>query len=201
MGSTRQLIIVVNPKEGRLTTFKFADVVDGNDESKAFTCGYYPWSKGAGKSVLQETAFLGTTPAVGQTYQAFRDDKSQDGTTPIVARAITQRIDPDVRPDVNIKRVKTAKRFLSISFNGKSPSEVGLDVYYAKDSDPIKDPMVNWLEAKAASGDTVLGVEGDDVADWFNLRFECSGDNVEDDVLPAFDIGYYSMGNREGRDS
>lgn len=200
--STRQIIFGIDPRGSDPITFTlvFADIPDGNEDLKAFTCGYRPPTKGAGSSIAQESIFLGTTADAGLTFQALKDDKTQDGTTPIVARAITQRIDPDARPDANIARSKTTKRFLQVAFNGKAPDELGLDVYYAKDSDPLKDPSVNWIAATGAAGDTQLEIE-DGVADWLNLKFETTVSNVDDEIVSAFDVVYYGTGSREGRDS
>lgn len=200
--STRQIVFGIDPRGSDPLTFMlvFADIPDGNEDLKAFTCGYYPPTKGAGSSLAQETVFLGTTADAGITIQALRDDKTQDGTTPIVARAITQRIDPDARPDANIARSKSTKRFLQIAFNGKAPSDIGLAVYYAKDGDPIKDPAVNWIEATGASGDTQLEME-DGLADWLNFKFETTVSNVDDEIVSAFDVVYYTIGSKEGRDS
>ena len=200
--STRQIIFGIDPRGSDPLTFTlvFDDIQDGNEDLKAFTCGYYPPTKGAGSSLAQESIFLGTTTDAGLTFQALRDDKTQDGTTAITARAITQRIDPDARPDANIARSKSTKRFLQIAFNGKAPSDLGLDVYYAKDSDPIKDPAVTWIEATSATGDTQLEFE-DGLADWLNLKFETTVSNVDDEIISAFDVIYYGTGSREGRDS
>lgn len=165
MAVTRQLIFGIDPytNEQYINTFSFADVPDSNALSKAFTCGLVPNSRTSGVSLMQESVFLGTTSAVGVTYQAYKDTIGTDGTTGVTATAVFQRIDPEARADVPAMRAArqvTQKRFLSLDFASPTTYQDDVQVSYCQDGDPTTGDPITWKDFLGTIGDTKLSFDG-----------------------------------------
>jgi hypothetical protein len=196
-GTTRQLCFGIDPYTGEANLYEWIDVPDSNASAKSFTCGVVPAAKGAGINAMQETVFLGTTSAAAQTFQSFVDTVAMDGSQHIVGSAITHRIDPDCREDGPYGKSATAKRYESVQWCGKNPKENGAAVYFAKDSDPVNDPMVSWTELAGAADDSIATFESG-LAQWVNLKIVDSTANIGTVILPPFAVNYTTVGT--GRD-
>lgn len=203
MGITRQLIFGIDPysSEQRISTLSFADVPDANTTSKAFTCGLVPHSRSSGVSLMQETMFLGTTSAVGKTFQALKDTLSMDGAMAVTATAVTQRIDPEARADDsgrNAPRDVTQKRFLNLNFSVTSPFRDGMSISYCLDGDPISGDPVTWKDFLGTEGDTKISFDGAR-GNFCNLRFVDTSVRYNEIAVPAFALNYVPEGaEREG---
>lgn len=204
MGITRQLIFAIDPysNEQYINTFSFADVPDGNSSSKAFTCGLVPHSRTSGVSLMQESAFLGTTSGVGLTFQAFKDTLSKDGTSDVTATVVFQRIDPDARADITRHdsdgRNVTQKRFLNINFSLPSPYESGFAIDYCLDGDPTTGDPVTWKNFLGTAGNSKLSFDGA-LGTFFYLRIIDTSMRYNVIGVPPFSLEYISEGpEREG---
>lgn len=205
MAITRQLIFGIDPygREPYIQTFAFADVPDANEDSKAFTCGVVPHSRSSGVSLMQESVFLGTTSAVGKTFQAFRDTVAQDGSSTVTAMAVTQRLDPDARLDTGsdstqAKRV-TKKRFINVNFSGQSPLRSDVEISYCLDGDPLSGDPVVWRDFLADEGDTKLSFDGA-LGTFCHIKIVDESTTYNEVVFPPFCLEYISEGTeREGR--
>lgn len=200
MGLTRQIIFGIAPRDGAAFTLSYTDIADGNSSAKAFTCAIAPATRGSGVSLSQTTLFLGTT-AANLTYQTMRSDKGQDEATPVIGTFVTNRIDPDNRSDSQQIRRRTTKRFRRIGMVGFEPSRTGLEVSYARDADPILDSSTVVYESFEAGGDDSELEFPNGLCEFFHLRGTDSGNNAGQIVLSNFDVEYYTVGRRPGRDS
>lgn len=196
MGITRQIVFCTG-KDGELySTQSFSAVADGNSSAKAFVSAYVPPSKGTGVNPEQETIFVGTTSAVGKTYQIFRNDLALDDGATITGSAITRRIDPEARIDKNQIRIANSKRYHALRFHGQAPNLTDVIIEWTKDVDPTTSPMITWEELTGDSGDIVLEFESG-LAEWVHLRVTDTGTVVGRPVFNAFAIVYYPLGARE----
>lgn len=207
MGVTRVLIFAIDPYQeqgnlgpGLCTTISYADVPDGNDTEKAFTCAYVPPSKGLGVSIAQETMFLGTTSAAGKMYQTLDRRLSLDGSTAITYDVITARVDPDNSSDSS-SRESTTKRYDVLDFNGPSFLDFSGTGYWAKDCNPVEDASVTWKTFQHQAGKTGLYFESG-LANWIHVRATGSSPNSGSTVFSGFTVRYRHIGKGvEGRES
>lgn len=201
MSLTRQLIFGIDPyrQEGYIQTLSFEDVPDANTSSKAFTCGLVPNSRSSGASLLQETMFLGTTSAVGKTYQALKDTLSLDGSMASTATWVSQRIDPEARADSRNVRMVTQKRWLSVTFNGESVLRDGVSIQYCLDGDPLSGDPITWRDFVGSEGDRKLYFDGAR-SHWIHIKVVDESTTFNEIVIPPFSVEYISDGTeREGR--
>jgi hypothetical protein len=202
MGTTRQLIFGIDPygNEPLIQTLEFAQVPDANLTGKAFTCGVVPKARSSGVSLMQETVFLGTTSAVGKTFQALVDTLAEDDGETVTATAVTQRIDPDARADGSNFQSVTQKRYLTINFNGNSVIRTGASASYCLDGDPISGDPLTWVNFLGTTGDTKLSFDGAK-GNFAHLRFIDASNSYHEVAVPPFCVEYISEGvEREGRD-
>lgn len=200
MGITRQIIFGIAPKDGAAFTLSYAAIPDGNADGKAFSCALSPSTRGAGISLSQTTLFLGTVGA-NLTFQTLRYDKGMDQATAITGTFVTNRIDPDSRPDSQKGRARTTKRYRKVTTAGFEPSRVGLTLTHAKDLDPILDSStITYSAFEGGTDDSQLEFpEG--VAEFVHLKGTESGNNSGEIILSNFDVEYYTVGRRPGGDS
>lgn len=200
LGITRQIIFGIAPKDGAAFTLSYGDVADGNSGAKAFTCALAPSSRGAGVSLSQTTIFLGTTGAA-LTFQTMRNDKGLDGATAVTYDFITNRIDPDSRPDSQKGRARTTKRFKKLGFSGFEPAVAGTTITILRDLDPIIDASIATYEAIHQGSDTTELYFNNGLCEWFHLRGSGSGNIAGQIILSNFDTEFYTVGRRPGGDS
>lgn len=199
MAVTRQLIFVISPKDGVVNTYSFSGIDDANNEGKAFTCGYVPGARGSGSTLMQDLMFLGTTSAAGKTYRTFDDSLGLDGSDTIRSEFITARIDPDNRENFG-GRDSTTKRYEWVDLNGPNLAEIGGDIYWVSDTDPVNDPNLIWTEFNINSGDT-RGYFESGLANHVHLRGVHTGTDQGKVHLSGFAIHYITVARGEGRDS
>ena len=192
MAIVRQIIFAIDPETDESTTLSYSAVPDYNDDGYMFSCAFVPPAKGTAVNLLQETMFLGTQDA-GITLQTLRDDLSMDGSSSIVATAITSAIDPEtVAVERRDLRTRTTKRFRNISFGGNViPEAVGATICYCKDADPSSE-SVTWETFGGSAADRVRYFKSG-IAERIHLKIVDNVARVNQPVLSAFEIEYYNL--------
>lgn len=201
MGTTRQLIFAINPygDDEYMTTISFAQVPDANLTSKAFTCGLVQNGSTSGATLMQETVWLGTTDAVGKTFQAFDSSLAEDDGETVTAMAVTQRLDPDARADSKNPRFVSQKRYLTLNAHGKPLKRSGVTVQACVDGDPLSGDSLTWVDLQGDNDDQLLYFEGAR-GNFIHLKIVDSSNTHSEVAIPAFSIAYNPDGpEREGR--
>lgn len=200
MGITRQLVFGISPTDKAFFTLSYAQAPDGNADLKAFTCACVPSSQGGGTNIYNDSIFLGTTAGAGVTLQTLRQDRSQDGTSPIEEFFITNRIDPESRPDTRSIRRSSTKRMKKLRFHGFNPIDRGVTLTYAVNSDPIEAAgIITWNSFEYHAGYSEIHFPKQ-IASWINLMGSGSGNNSGKIILSNLELEYYSAGSRENTD-
>lgn len=203
MAVTRVALFLISPFEsqddlgpGITTTLSYAAVPDANETGKSFTCAYYPPTRGSGVSIGQETMFLGTNSAVGKNFQTFKNNLALDGSSPIEAEFISQRLDPENRGDSQQGRDSVQKRYDVLAMDGANLTDDSGQLFWLKDIDPITSPSVQWTEFSYASGDKGFYFESG-LAKFVHIRGTYSGTTVGQRLLSGFSLRYRLVGHSE----
>jgi hypothetical protein len=198
VSTTRQLVFGIDPQQGLAEFFTFAQVPDGNADSKAFTCCFIPPARGVGVVLMQESVFIGGNASVGMTLQAFQDALGQDGTENISARFVSARLDPEARMDANQVHRKVAKRYEKITWNGDNPALRGCEVLWTKDVDPINDRSTTWIPFSTTDPTRSRVQFESGLAEWIHIWVIDETTQVGVVALPPFMIEYYTTGPQQG---
>lgn len=194
-GTQRNLIFGMDPVHGLTGTFSWQDVLDLNSDEKGITIGYVPRTKGKNISILQETLFLGTINA-GLVMQTFRGDLTRDGSNAFTAKAITNRIDPDLINRPQSVENPALKVFWDIEFMEVNPVTHGATIQYTRDSKRPHVDAVSWEDFVSVSGAARFAFNNNK-ARWTHIKIEDATVLANKPVFGGFLMRYAGRNSRE----
>lgn len=195
MAVTRQIVLAIDPESGLTNTYSWGYAADANSDEEAITCAFAPKTKGSSINPQQETVFMGTKNA-GVTFQAFRDDLTQDGASDFTAVAITNRLDPSLATE----QISRSRRFTHLELPSINSWEEGLTIEFAKDVVNPRTDAVTWLDVIRNSGDSKATIPNG-LARWIHLRIIDEGSMKVTPTFNAFTLYYYDLYSRQDADT